>query len=109
MADLGLEKIKRDWCPTEVAAECLAHALKWRTAATRKARPTKIALMPPAVAAKLSPERLFRSARCRFKMIRIPKTEKPRDKLTKLIAVQIFCRGCRLSNRSGVSAFDPNP
>jgi hypothetical protein len=39
-------------------------------------------------------------------MISIPKIEKPRDKLIKLIPVEIFCSVCRISNRLVVSAFD---
>ena len=68
--------------------------------------PTKIAPMPPTVAKELLPERSLRSAWCWFAMISIPKIEKPRDKLTKLIPVEIICSACRLNNRFGVSVFD---
>jgi hypothetical protein len=40
----------------------LAQNLKYRQAAIRNAVPTKIALMPPAIATKLSPGKSFRSA-----------------------------------------------
>jgi hypothetical protein len=42
------------WRLSDGAAERLSQNLQWRQAATRKAMPTKIAPIPPAVATKLS-------------------------------------------------------
>jgi hypothetical protein len=106
MAGSRFEKARRaDWRQTASAAECLAQNLQWQKAAARKAVPSKIAPIPPAVTRELSALRPFKSGRCRLTIINIPKIEKPRPKLIKLIPVEIFCSLFRLSNRAGVSAF----
>ena len=79
--------------------------LQWRQAVTRKKMPTTSPPIPPTTATKLSPEGPFKSARCRLTIIRIPRAEKPRDRLTKLIVVHIFRSGCRWNSRSNVSVF----
>jgi hypothetical protein len=71
--------------------------------------PTKIAPMPPAVATELSPERPFRSARCRFTIISIPTIQKPRHKLIRLTPVEIFCSVRPLRNPAGLSAVSSVP
>jgi hypothetical protein len=83
--------------------------LQWRQAVTRKKTPTTSPPIPPTAATKLSPEGPFKSARCRLTIMRIPRSEKPRDRLTKLIVVHIFGSGFRWNSRSDVSFFGPLP
>jgi hypothetical protein len=79
--------------------------LQWRQAATRKQMPITNPPTPPTATTKLSPECPFKSARCRLTIIRIPKIEKPRDRLTKLIVVHIFRSSRRWNSRSHFSVF----
>ena len=46
----------------KAAAERLAQNLQWRQVATKKAVPTNMALIPPAIAVQLPPVRSLRSA-----------------------------------------------
>src|ERR1700674_2196835 len=84
----------------QLPAEGPNRMLQWRQAPTRKQIPIISPPTPPTAATKLSPECPFKSARCRLTIIRIPKIEKPRDRLTKLIVVHIFrsSRRCKVND-----------
>ena len=107
MIDSGFAKVRRAVLRlTAKAAERLVQNLQYRQAATRKATPTKMALIPPTITRKLPPPKLLRSAWCRFAIAKIPKIEKPRAWLIRLSAIAIFSEVCRVSNRSAIWTFD---